>query len=111
MILCRDLLEDRFHNRYATAARTIVTTATPTPRPASAPVVRPPLVDCVLADPEIAVAEEDDEAVVATDDVVRAVELVLMELVLVVDKEEEDVDGLPESVETMAPRPFKTIPS
>jgi hypothetical protein len=111
MILCRDLLEDRFHSRYATAARTIATTATPTPRPASAPVVRPPLVDSVLADPEIAVADGDDEAVVPIDDVVRAVELVL-----VVDKEEaeeteEDVDGLPESVETMAPRPFKTMPS
>jgi hypothetical protein len=111
MILCRDLLEYRFHSRYATAARTIVTTATPTPRPASAPVVRPPLDDSVLADPEIAVADGDDEAVVPIDDVVRAVELVL-----VVDKEEveetdEDVDGLPESVETMAPRPFKTMPS
>ena len=82
-------MEDRFHSRYATAARTIATTATPTPRPASAPVVRPPLVDSVLADPEITVADGDDEA----------------------EETEEDVDGLPESVETMAPRPFKTMPS
>jgi len=106
MIPCRDLLEDRFHSRYATAARTIATTATPTPMPASAPVVRPPLDDSVPADPEIAVADGDDKAVVPIDDVVLAVELVL------VDKEEEEVvDGLPESVETMAPSPFKTMPT
>jgi hypothetical protein len=110
MILCRDLLENRFHSRYATTARTIVAIATPTPRPASAPVVRPPLDDSVLADPEIAVADGDDEAVVPIDDVVRAVELILVDKEEV-EETEEDVDGLPESVETMAPRPFKTIPS
>jgi hypothetical protein len=110
MIFRRDLLENRFHSRYATAARTITTTATPTPRPASAPVVRPPLVDSVLADPEIAVADGDDEAVGPIDDVVRAVELVLVDKEEV-EETEKDVDGLPESVETMAPRPFKTMPS
>jgi hypothetical protein len=72
--------------------------------------VRPPLDDSVLADPEIAVADGDDEAVVPIDDVVRAVELILVDKEEV-EETEEDVDGLPESVETMAPRPFKTIPS
>lgn len=69
---------------------------------------------------EVAVADGDVEAVVLINDVAEAMELVLVVVDDKVEEDEdeeteevtkEDVNGLPESIETMAPRPFKTMPS